>query len=113
MIFRLANWTVMGIAIFYMAEGTGMVERGKYFPTLPRLEASASDPAAWFGAAQWGVSALASRAEDRGVNVPSFAREANAAPASSYGRNPQIERLGGFAQDTGNTLRRMAGYYGG
>lgn len=59
MIFKLVNYTVMGIAMFYAAEGSHLIERGKYFPTLPRLDASASDYHAWLGAAQWGVSQVA------------------------------------------------------
>ena len=56
MLFKLVNYAVMSIALFYVAEGTGLIERGRYFPTLPRLEASASNPMAWLGAAQWGVA---------------------------------------------------------
>ena len=64
MIIKLVNYTVMGIAMFYAAEGFHLIERGKYFPTLPRLEASASDPRAWLGAAQWGVSKVAAVARN-------------------------------------------------
>ena len=63
MILRLANWAIVGLALFYMAEGTGVIPRGEYFPTLPRLEESARDPSAWFGAVQWGVSRLAQGSE--------------------------------------------------
>lgn len=66
MIFKLVNYTVMGIAMFYAAEGTGLIERGRYFPTLPRLEESASNPMAWLGAVQWGVTALAGAATGNG-----------------------------------------------
>jgi hypothetical protein len=66
MIFKLVNYTVMGIALFYAAEGTGLIERGRYFPTLPRLDATASDPMAWLGAVQWGVTAVASAATGTG-----------------------------------------------
>lgn len=66
MIFRIINWTVMAIAIFYGLEGIGIVEKGKYFPTLPRLDARASDPMAWLGAAQWGFNQLGSLAQSRG-----------------------------------------------
>ena len=58
MILRLANTVVIAIVALYVLEGTGVVEKRKYFPTLPRLEASASDPYAWLGAAQWGFSQL-------------------------------------------------------
>lgn len=66
MIFKLVNWTVMGIALFYGAEGVGLLEKGKFFPTLPRLEARASDPMAWLGAAQWGFSQLGQFAQSNG-----------------------------------------------
>ena len=70
MLFRLVNYTVLGIAAFYAVEGVGLVERGKYFPTLPRLEASASDPMAWVGAAQWGVAQLTNLAGQHEVTQP-------------------------------------------
>jgi hypothetical protein len=70
MIFKLVNHTVMAIALFYVAEATGVIERGKYFPTLPRLEASASDPFAWLGAAQWGVSQVTQLARNSEVTAP-------------------------------------------
>lgn len=72
MIFRLINFLVLGIALFYVLEGTGLIERGKYFPTLPRLEASAGDPRAWLGAAEWGISHLVGAASSRGVAMPSM-----------------------------------------
>jgi hypothetical protein len=81
----------MAIAMFYMAEGTGLVPRGQYFPTLPRLEASASDPAAWFGAIQWGAAALA---HSGGANIP-------------MARNTQLPSLSVPA-----IQQRIAGYYG-
>jgi hypothetical protein len=101
MILRLANWAVMGIALFYAAEGVGVVERGKYFPTLPRLEASASDPGAWFGAMQWGVGFVAGRMNEGGA-MPSLTREASSSPI----------HLGRLNEGVGQ-LKRMAGYYGG
>lgn len=70
MLFKLVNYTILGIAAFYIAENTGLLERGKYFPTLPRLEASAADPMAWIGAAQWGVTHLAGLARDNEVTEP-------------------------------------------
>lgn len=66
MIFKIINWTVMAVALFYGLEGIGIIEKGKYFPTLPRLEASASDPSAWLGAAQWGFNQLGGLAQSRG-----------------------------------------------
>lgn len=71
MIFKLINYLVLGIALFYVLEGTGLVEKGKYFPTLPRLEASAGDPRAWLGAAEWGISHLVGYAGSKGVAMPS------------------------------------------
>jgi hypothetical protein len=71
MIFKIVNYTILGIAFFYVIEGVGLVEKGKNFPTLPRLEASASDPMAWFGAAEWGVTHLLGFANSKGVSMPS------------------------------------------
>lgn len=68
MILRLANAVVMAIAVFYAVEGMGLVEKGRYFPTLPRLEASAGDPYAWLGAAQWGFSQLGQLAVANGAD---------------------------------------------
>ena len=106
MILRLANWAVMGIALFYAAEGFGVLERGKYFPTLPRLEASASDPGAWLGAVQWGVGFMTAKAQERGVELPEFNRAAKAS------ENNAPVRFGAYGQAT-QPLRRMASYYGG
>jgi hypothetical protein len=125
MLFRLANWTVMGLAIFYAAEGTGAIERGRYFPTLPRLEASAGDPGAWFGAVQWGFTALVQGAgpATASYSSPSYyggnTHYATAQPSAS--REPyRAIRLGAYAASeasnatgTGGMLKRLAGYYGG
>lgn len=70
MLFKLVNNIILGIAAFYVVENTGLIERGKYFPTLPRLEASASDPMAWIGAAQWGIARLTSMAGENHVTQP-------------------------------------------
>ncbi|TKW60786.1 MAG: hypothetical protein DI628_07805 [Blastochloris viridis] len=70
MLFKLVNYTILGIAAFYIAENTGVIERGVYFPTLPRLEASASDPMAWVGAAQWGIARLTDMAGNNEVTQP-------------------------------------------
>ncbi|MCA3244010.1 MAG: hypothetical protein INF43_01720 [Alphaproteobacteria bacterium] len=131
MLFRIANWTVMGLAMFYVAEGTGMLERGRYFPTLPRMEASAGDPGAWFGAVQWGFTALvqgtgAATASYGGNNSHSYASYggsptyATAQPTASNQPYRAI-RLGAYAErDTtdgqssaSGVLKRLAGYYGG
>ncbi len=58
MLFRLSQHLLTAIAVFYAVEGVGLIEKGKYFPTLPRLEATASDPRAWLGAAEWGLTNL-------------------------------------------------------
>jgi hypothetical protein len=126
MIFRLANWTVMGLAIFYAAEGTGVIERGRYFPTLPRMEARAGDPSAWLGAVQWGFSALvhgtgtasaqyASAPASWGENTWGIASNTNSASSKP---GPEI-RLGAYAQPAaealsrpGAVLKQLAGYYG-
>lgn len=73
MIFRIVNWLVMAIAMFYVLEGTGLIEKGKYFPTLPRLDSRAGDPMAWLGAAQWGfnqIGGLASSRSGGGADFP-------------------------------------------
>jgi hypothetical protein len=101
MLFRLANWTVMSIAMFYAAEGVGILERGRYFPTLPRLEARASDPMAWLGAAQWGVAKLASAAGAEGLSFP---------------QATQVRTSYHYQPEDGPTMRealRLGGYYGG
>ncbi len=61
---------ILCLAAFYIAENTGLIERGKYFPTLPRMEASASDPMAWISAAQWGVARLTDMAGSNEVTQP-------------------------------------------
>lgn len=104
MIFKLVNYTVMGIALFYAAEGSGVIERGVYFPTLPRLEATASDPMAWLGAAQWGFSQVGSIATANGA---------------SFDTGSLAELRGGNLQDiadnltnhSGTTRRLMSAYY--
>lgn len=94
MIFKLVNYTVMGIALFYAAEGTGLIERGRYFPTLPRLDATASDPMAWLGAVQWGVTAVASAATGTS-NSGNYANNNNGSgsPVSLSAVNAFTERL--------------------
>jgi hypothetical protein len=92
MIFRLANWAVMGIAVFYLAEGTGVIPRGAYFPTLPRLEESARDPAAWFGAVQWGFSRIAG--------------------SDGYGGGNSGFSAQDWLRENGRDFTKVAGYYG-
>lgn len=107
MIFKLANYAVMGIALFYAAEGTGLIERGRYFPTLPRLEASASDPMAWLGAAQWGVGRVVNMAQ----NSDAVANVAESAP-----RDLNLENITTFAKrleaKREETLKSSFGQYG-
>ncbi len=104
MLFRLANWTVMSIAIFYAAEGVGIVERGRYFPTLPRLEERASDPMAWLGAAQWGVQHLTSMAGVEGGSAGGYAFQTLSSPRSGGAGSPQYSV---------HEALRFGGYYGG
>lgn len=93
MLFKIVNYTVMGIALFYVAENTGLIERGKYFPTLPRLEASASDPMAWLGAAQWGVSHLTQMARNNDVNLPDTgARDLNLENVTTFAKRLEAKR---------------------
>lgn len=105
MLFKLVNYTVMGIALFYAAEGTHLIERGKYFPTLPRLEASASDPMAWLGAAQWGVA-----------QVVNLSRSGNSDVASSGNdRSLDLSQITTFAkrlEEKRDAVRQSTGFYG-
>lgn len=55
MMLRLASLAITAVAAFYALEGAGVVDKRVYFPTLPRLESSAANPAAWLDAASWGV----------------------------------------------------------
>jgi len=109
MIFKLINYTVMGIAVFYAVEGIGLVEKGKYFPSLPRLEASASDPMAWLGAAQWGFSqmgALASSGGGRDFNTGTVANltgSFNSGTLQNYAQRLSAQRS--------NTQRLLSSYY--
>ncbi len=122
MLFRLTNWTVLGLTAFYVAEGVGALERGQYFPTLPRLEASASDPSAWLGAAHWGITALTQgvgqAAEIHNLTGQGF----SIAPRISTQQTQQPYRpirLGAYAEPEATEampgiLRRLTvGYYGG
>ncbi len=126
MIFRLTNWAVIGLALFYVAEGTGLLERGKYFPTLPRLEASAGDPAAWFGAVQWGVTALTQGAGTATAHSGgrsgagghfSGQHYATAMPNAPSKEPYRAIRLGAYAERENaaenGIFKRLAGYYGG
>lgn len=94
MLFKLVNYTVMGIAVFYAAEGFGLIEQRKYFPTLPRLEASASNPMAWLGAAQWGVSQVASIAKSNNVELPAAnsARDLNLENVTTFAKRLEEKR---------------------
>lgn len=65
MVLRLINYVIIAIVALYVLEGAGVIEKRKYFPTLPRLEASAGDPYAWLGAAQWGISRVSSAAQGK------------------------------------------------
>ncbi|MBI1309076.1 MAG: hypothetical protein GC129_04385 [Proteobacteria bacterium] len=109
MIFKLINYTVMGIAVFYAAEGVGLIEKGKYFPTLPRLESSASDPMAWLGAAQWGFSQLGTLASSRGADFSTGSvagitgKGFNSSTLQSYAERLSAQR--------GNTARLLSAYY--
>lgn len=105
MLFKLVNQTVMAIALFYAAEATGLVERGRYFPTLPRLEASASDPMAWLGAAQWGVGQLTTLARGNDVTAPiADVRNLNLQNVTTFAKRLEEKR--------DETLRNSFGYYG-
>lgn len=106
MIFKIVNYLILGIALFYVAEDTGLIEKGKYFPTLPRLDARASNPMAWIGAAEWGVMQVAQMANGSRQQVPgSTTRQLSITGPSSF-----TERLNQQRQATQQLLRS---YYGG
>ncbi|RYG61894.1 MAG: hypothetical protein EON60_01705 [Alphaproteobacteria bacterium] len=106
MLFKLANNLVMALAVFYVAEGTGIIERGKYFPTLPRLEASASDPGAWFGAARWGVGQVVqlARSNDTTAIVAKDPRDLNLEEVTTFAKRLEAKR--------DEVIRTSIGYYG-
>lgn len=72
---RIVSLILMAMAGLYLLELSGVVPERKFFPSLPRLEASAADPASWTGAAQWGLDA-AQGALDR-----PYARDATLTPS--------------------------------
>ncbi|PZP39194.1 MAG: hypothetical protein DI585_04855 [Pseudomonas fluorescens] len=93
MLLKLANYVIVGIAVFYAAEITGVIERGRYFPTLPRLEASASDPMAWFGAAQWGVSQITTAAKQNEITAPiASAEDLNLQNVTTFAKRLEAKR---------------------
>lgn len=106
MLFKIANNLVMALAVFYVAEGTGVLERGKYFPTLPRLEASASDPGAWIGAARWGVGQVVQLARSNEVTAPvaQDPRDLDLQEVTTFAKRLEAKR--------DETLRTSFGYYG-
>lgn len=106
MILRLINYAVMGVAIFYALEGSGVIEKGRYFPTLPRLEASASNPYAWLGAAQWGFSQLSGLASAQGAGGYASAGGSSFDTGSLSG---MIERV---SQQQRNSQRFLSAYGG-
>lgn len=55
---RLISLATTAIALLYALEFAGVVPERAYFPTLPRLEATTNTPAAWAGAAAWGLERL-------------------------------------------------------
>lgn len=107
MIFKIVNYAVMGIALFYVAEGTHLIERGKYFPTLPRLDASASDPMAWLGAAQWGVTAIAGLARPNTGNTTDTASNIGGAL-----QTPDFSQITTFAKRLEEKRQASISYYG-
>ena len=105
MLFKLVHYTVMGIALLYVAEGTHLIERGKYFPSLPRLEESASDPFAWLGAAQWGVSQITQIARNNDLPVPNGdVSDLNLENVTTFAKRLEAKR--------DETLKSTIGYYG-
>lgn len=110
MILRLANTVVLAIVALYVLEGAGVVEKRRYFPTLPRLEASASDPYAWLGAAQWGFGQLGVFAQNRGGN--SFDTGSLSASTRSMLERVSQQNGGNSSGGSGQTYRRYLSRYG-
>lgn len=109
MLLKLVNYTIVGIALFYLAEGTHLIERGRYFPTLPRLDETASDPRAWLGAFTWGVGQAGQLATGgREIQLPpalsSTVRQLNLPSSNSYTQRLDTQRE--------NQRRYMSAYYG-
>lgn len=52
---RILSLLTMAIAVLYALEFTGIIPARTYFPTLPRLESAAANPANWLSAAGWGT----------------------------------------------------------
>jgi len=103
MLFKIVNYAILGLAAFYVAEGVGLLERGRYFPTLPRLEASASDPMAWLGALTWGAGRLTQLAS-------------GGQAAAGPGRELSLNTFNSFTQrldrQRAATQRMVSNYYG-
>lgn len=66
---RILSLVITALAIFYVLEGVGVVDKRVYFPTLPRLEASAASPAAWLDAASWGVKWVSCASQKGGLTT--------------------------------------------
>jgi|GEM_PF-4868196 hypothetical protein len=106
MIFKIVNYLVLGIALFYVAEDTGLIEKNKYFPTLPRLDARASDPMAWLGAAEWGITHAVGMANGNArILPPGTARQLSISGPSSF-----TERLN---RQRDATQKLLSSYYNG
>ncbi len=106
MLFKCTSNLVMAIAVFYMAENTGLIEKGRYFPTLPRLEASASDPFAWLGAAQWGVGQIVqvARSNEVTASIAQDPRNLDLQDVTTFAKRLEAKR--------DEALSTTIGYYG-
>lgn len=56
---RIISMLTTAIALLYALEFTGVIPERAYFPSLPRLESAAANPAAWGAAAAWGTRVAA------------------------------------------------------
>jgi hypothetical protein len=83
MLLRIATLGISAIAMFYALEGVGVLPRGEYFPSLPRLESSAASPSAWLGAAAWGVKWVACASGKGGLATCAHALDGRSADAST------------------------------
>lgn len=97
MLLRLCSWLISGIAILYVLEFTGIIQEREYFPSLPRLEANASDPSRWFEAAHWGITHSASwvrcASQDGGLTAGCNTKDTETATSPEPAAGPEQKQL--------------------
>lgn len=83
---RIMSLLTTAIAFLYVLEFVGVVPERAYFPTLPRLESAAADPAAWTGAAAWGTRVAACAGSGQAIATCREAANGNTAQTNEGGR---------------------------